>query len=134
VIVLDSSFLIAFHNRSDVHHSAAAEAMRTLRDGEWGAALLLEYVFLEIVTVLLLRQNLSTAVEVGQNLLQAREVEFVAGAEVFAEAWRIFREQQRTRLSFVDSAIVALAERDDVEAVATFDRALARASGRATIP
>jgi len=30
MVVLDSSFLIAFHNSRDVHHSAAARAMDEL--------------------------------------------------------------------------------------------------------
>jgi predicted nucleic acid-binding protein len=107
--------------------------MVKLVDGEWGRALLSEYVFLEVVTVMLLRQTLSTAIEVGEILLRAREVEFVPGAAVFVEAWRIFREQQRTKLSFVDAAILAIAERDNA-GIATFDRALARVSGRQIIP
>ena len=111
MIVLDSSFLIAFHNASDVHHAAASKAMQRLIDGAWGPALLSEYVFLEVVTVLLLRQNLATAVEVGEVLLRAREIEFVSGTEFFVDAWRNFREQRRTKLSFVDAALIAIAEK-----------------------
>ena len=36
MIVLDSSFLIAFHNRRDVHHVAAASAMEALLHGDFG--------------------------------------------------------------------------------------------------
>jgi predicted nucleic acid-binding protein len=134
VIVLDSSFLIAFHNADDVHHPAAAKAMRRVLGGEWGTALLSEYVFHEVVTVVLLRRNLATAIEVGEILLRAREIEFIAGAEVFVDAWPIFREQRRTKLSFVDAALIAAAEKNDVAAIATFDRVLARVSGRPTVP
>jgi len=107
--------------------------MVKLVDGEWGRALLSEYGFLEVVTVMLLRQTLSSAIEVGKILLRAREVDFVSGAELFVEAWKIFREQQRTKLSFADAAILAIAERENA-GIATFDRALARVSGRQIIP
>jgi len=51
VLILDSSFLIAFHNKNDVHHAAATKVMEDFLRGEYGRALLLEYVFLEVVTV-----------------------------------------------------------------------------------
>ena len=108
--------------------------MSRLLRGEWGPAILSEYVFLEVVTVLLLRQSLATAVEVGQILLSAREIEFVPGADVFLESWQIFRDQQRTKLSFTDAAILSIARLKNADAIATFDRSLARASGRQIVP
>ena len=53
MIVVDSSFLIAYHNRPDVHHASANQVMTALVTGRWGRALLLEYVFVEVATVLL---------------------------------------------------------------------------------
>jgi hypothetical protein len=72
VIVLDSSFLVAYHNRRDVHHGAAAATMEKLVTGEWGPALLLEYVFLEVTTVLLARRGLYVAARLAAILLQPR--------------------------------------------------------------
>ena len=54
MIVLDSSFLIRFHNERDAHHSAACVLMEQFLAGAWGKGLLLEYVFLEVVTVLMM--------------------------------------------------------------------------------
>lgn len=108
--------------------------MDRLIAGEWGPALLPEYVFLELVTILLLRRGLATAIEVGKILLEAREVEFIPCSEFFVITWSIFRQQKRTRLSFADAAVIAVARERNAEAIATFDRALARASGRQAIP
>lgn len=109
--------------------------MDRLVEGQWGAALLPEYVFVEMVTVLLLRRSLAVAAEVGEILLRAQEVELVPCWEVFVEAWRVFRQQSsRGKLSFVDAAILAIADRRNAEAIATFDRALARASGNRAVP
>lgn len=77
MIILDSSFLIAYHNKLDIHHAAAARVMEDLVSEKFGRALLLEYVFLEVVTVLLARPGLSVASAVATTLLQAREIEFV---------------------------------------------------------
>ena len=122
MVVLDSSFLIAFHNRRDVHHDAAAEAMEELLAGAWGQAVLLEYVFLEVVTVLLARRGLGVATTVGTVLLEAPEIDFVPCSEFFLETLAIFRSQRDGNLSFTDAAIVAAAHRKHAEFVATFDR------------
>ena len=134
MIVLDSSFLVAYHNARDVHHAAAARAMTSLLQGQWGQALLLEYVFLEVVTVLLARRGLAVASEVGTKLLQAREVEFVPCSELFVEALETFREQRVERLSFTDAAIVTVARRQTPGLIATFDADLRGFGGISVTP
>ena len=87
MIVLDSSFIIAYHNTRDVHHAAAKPIMEEVGSGKWGNATLLEYVFLEVVTVLLARRGLEVASNVASILLQARELEFVPCSDLFLDAF-----------------------------------------------
>jgi predicted nucleic acid-binding protein len=134
VIVLDSSFIVASHNARDVHHAAAMRAMDELLTGKWGRALLLEYVFLEVVTVLLARRGLPTASAVASILLQAREIDFVSCSDLFLDALEIFRNQPGTKLSFTDAAIVTVARRQDVGVIATFDRDFHKIKGITVIP
>jgi len=134
LIVLDSSFLVAYHNRRDVHHRAAAATMDRLVAGEWGPALLLEYVFLEVVTVLLARRGLDVAVRVATVLLQARDVEFVPSSDMFLDVMEAFRTQRDGRLSFTDAAVVTVARHRDARFVATFDRDFRRLEGLAVVP
>ena len=125
---MDASFLVAFHNRRDVHHAAAARVMERLVEGAWGAALLPEYVFLEVVTVLAARRDLATAVTVGDTLLAAREVELVPCSGLFADTFAVFRSQQ-LGLSFADCSILVTASRHGAKTVATFDRAFLGVDG-----
>lgn len=134
MIVLDSSFLIAYHNTRDVHHAAATRGVEALLAGEWGQALLLEYVFLEVVTVLLARRGLSTATEVGSALLGARELDFVPCADLFLDAFHIFRSQGESALSFTDAAIVAAAKQRGAKLVATFDEDFRTIAGLTVVP
>lgn len=134
MIVLDSSFLIAYHNDGDVHHAAAAAAMPPLIDGEWGEVLLPEYVFLEVVTVVGARKGVEDAVAVGERLLAAREVEFVPCSELFLDAFEVFRAQDRFRLSFADATILAVARDRGAEFVATFDEDLRTVEGIRLVP
>ena len=121
MIVLDSSFLIGFHNERDMHHAAARRSMETFLRGEWGRGLLLEYVFVEVVTVLLLRRDHSVASRVGRILLEAQELEFVPCSDAFTEAWETFSRQPGTQLSFVDAAIATVARTRAEGLVLSFD-------------
>lgn len=133
MVVLDSSFLIAYYNARDTHHAAAARAMVQLLAGAWGPAVLLEYVFLEVVTVLAARRDRATAVAVGGTLLEAREVTFVPCSERFLEAWDVFRGAAG-RLSFTDAAIVAAARDEQSTSVLTFDADFRDVDGVRVVP
>jgi predicted nucleic acid-binding protein len=108
--------------------------MDRLLAGEWGDALLLEYVFLEVVTVLMSRRGLSAATTVGTALLRAREVEFMPCSGLFLDAWQTFQAQPGGKLSFTDSAIVAAARRNSPGYVATFDADFRGIEGVEVVP
>ena len=134
VIVLDSSFLIAFHNRRDVHHEPASRVMPDLIGGGFGRLLLLEYVFLEVVTVLLARCGHTMALDTADTLLNAQEVDFLPCSELFQSALDVFRTTTAAPLSFTDAAIVAAARRHETEFVATFDQGFRRIEGLTPVP
>ena len=134
MIVLDSSFLIAYHNTRDVHHAAAARAMVHLTAGQWGRALLLEYVFLEVVTVLRARRGLSLATSIASTLLAAREIDFVPCSDLLLESFDEFRRQGTRELNLVDAAILIVARRSSPGFIATFDEDFRGRDGAEVIP
>ncbi len=134
MIVLDSTFLVAYHNTRDTHHEAAAAAMTDFLEGKWGRGLLLEYVFLDVVTVLMARRGPRIASEVAGVLLGARELEFVPCSALFLDVVETFQRQTKTRLSFVDSAIIKIARDRADGLVATFDKELAGVPELTAIP
>ena len=134
MLVLDSSFLMAYHNTRDVHHAEAVEAMGRLLAGEWGEALLLEYVFVEVATVLAARRGIESAARVAATLLEARELAFVPCSELFLDAFETFRSQQTAALSFTDAAIVSVARQHEDSRVATFDRDFLDLDGIRVVP
>jgi predicted nucleic acid-binding protein len=128
MIVFDSSLLIAFHNNKDVHHGAASAFMERFRRGEFGRGLLIEYVFLEVMTVLTAKIGLDAACEVGQILLTAIELDFLPCSDFFNDTWDLFRSQRGTAVGFADAAILAAARKHAEGKVASFDAAI-RATG-----
>ncbi len=133
-VLLDSSFVVAFHNNRDVHHAAAAGVMDEIQSGRFGRVLLLEYVVLEVLTVLGARRGHETASRVALTLLGAREVEFVPCSDHFAASLETFLGQRSGSLSFVDAAIVAVARMHSGSRVATFDRDFADLEGVTVVP
>lgn len=134
MILLDTSFIVAFHNTRDVHHTAAKPTMDDILAGKWGQALLLEYIFLEVATVLLARRGLPVAASVASILLQAREVDFIPCSEIFLDTLETFRNQRETRLSFADAAIVTAARKFSAGTVATFDSEFDKINGITVVP
>jgi predicted nucleic acid-binding protein len=129
VIVLDASFLIGFYNERDAHHRTARALMDRFLAGEWGRGLLLEYIFLEVATVLLARRNLSVARRVGTLLLDAEELDFVPCSDLFSPTLEFFLHQRNTHLSFADAAIAHVARQRTGGLVLTFDEEFGKVPG-----
>ena len=89
--------------------------------GEWGKGLLLEYAFLEVVTVIMLRLDLATAIRVGRILLESEELEFASCSSLFHETFDGFSSQNGTSLSFVDAALAQAARNRADGQILTFD-------------
>lgn len=92
-------FLIGFYNERDSHHGAALPLMERFLAGAWGRGLLLEYVLLEVATVLLVRRDLSVATRVTRILLNAEELEFVPCSGLFTQTMESFANQPEHALA-----------------------------------
>ena len=108
--------------------------MPDLIGGVFGRLLLLEYVFLEVVTVLLARCGHTVALDAADTLLNAEEVDFLPCSELFRPALDVCRTSTTDRLSFTDAAIVAPARRHETRFVATFDEGFRRIEGLTPVP
>lgn len=124
MIFLDSSAIIAYKNADDINHKKAANIFQKLNAGEYGTGVISEFVFSEVTTVLALRKSMGTAKEVGNVLLEAKEIEIMKASEVFERAWEVFSNQKDTDLSFVDASNIACMELRKIRKIATFDRDL----------
>lgn len=122
MIFLDSSAIIAYKNADDKNHKKAVNIFQKLNAGEYGIGVISEFVFAEVTTVLALRKSMEAAKEVGNILLEAKEIEIIKASEVFERTWEIFSNQENTGLSFVDASNLACMEKQGITKIATFDR------------
>jgi len=75
-----------------------------------------------VTTVLALRKSMEAAKEVGNVLLEAKEIEIMKASEVFERTWKIFTDQENTGFSFVDASNLAHMEIRKIRKIATFDK------------
>ena len=122
MIFVDSSVIIAYKNADDINHKKAVDIFQKLNAGEYGIGVISEFVFSEVTTVLALRKSMDAAKEVGNVLLEAREIEIMKASEVFEKSWEIFSNQENTGLSFVDASNLACMEMRKIRKIATFDK------------
>jgi predicted nucleic acid-binding protein len=126
LILLDTSFIFSFLNNSDYNHKKALEIMRKIDDGEYGKPLITDYIFDELVTLVLIRGGPDYAVNVGNTLLEevhkgSINMHYVTSKD-FERAWGYFQLLHSRRLSFTDCVSLAVLEELRIDYIASFDR------------
>lgn len=122
MIFIDSSVIIAYKNADDTNHDKSVDILNRLVAGKYRKGIISEFVFAEITTVIALRLNRDAAIEAGDILLDAKDIEIIKTSDVFERSWDIFRNQTNTKLSFVDASNLACMELAKINKIATFDK------------
>ncbi len=122
MIILDSSFLVAFYNTNDQNHVKAVGLMKEIIAGKFGVVVISDYIFDEVVTVALIKlKSLKEATRIGNSLLSAVMV-LTIDKSLFDSTWNRFKTQRSTHLSFTDCSILEMASKNDIDYIATFDK------------
>ncbi|MFB6099972.1 MAG: type II toxin-antitoxin system VapC family toxin [Candidatus Nanohalobium sp.] len=108
--LLDTSFLIAYHNEDDEFHERAREL--EIDDEK----VINDYIFTEVLNILYSRRGKQKAVEYSK-FLEKRTKRIMVSEPIFRKAARNFQEKD---LSFTDASIAATAQKLDMEIV-SFD-------------
>jgi len=120
MIILDTSFLIAFYNKRDSRHREALKIFDEIANDK---LVISDYIFDEVVTFLRAKVPW-IAQEVGKNILENLDVIRV-NDEDFITAWELFNKFDE--LSFTDCTTLSLSKRLKIRRVVTFDQSLTRA-------
>jgi len=120
MIILDTSFLIAFYNKRDSRHREALKIFDEIANDK---LVISDYIFDEVVTFLRAKVPW-IAQEVGKNILENLDVIRV-NDEDFITAWELFNKFDE--LSFTDCTTLSLSKRLKIRRVVTFDQSLLRA-------
>ena len=139
MIILDTSFIVAYYNQNDVHHAKAATLWQKLVQTDDGPQLLLpEYVVIELGTVLLRRVGLPQAYELLSLLREADDLRWVPCEPWLDVAFQRFNHQQSLQttrpLSLVDCVLVEMALEQPEASIATFDAGFKDVTGLQCLP
>ncbi|MEM2890757.1 MAG: PIN domain-containing protein [Candidatus Hadarchaeum sp.] len=126
MILLDSSFIIAYLNEADENHAEAIRMAKDVDGGKYGPPIITDYIFDEVITVMLFKtKKLRKVAEAGEMLLRANRL-LTIDQDTFQLAWEIFKEQKRATFSFTDCTSIAVCREKGISNVATFDQELKR--------
>ena len=117
-IFIDTGAWYAYINAKDPDHLR----IRSFFDSFNGRLTTSNYVFDEIITLVLSRLGHQRAVKVGEVLLDSRTVELVrVEAKDEKSAWQLFQERQDKTYSFTDCTSFVLMQRLKLREASTTD-------------
>ena len=122
MLLLDSSFIVAYSNEADINHTKALQITKEIDTGKYGTAVITDYIFDEVATVMLIKtKNLTKVAELGETLINAA-ILLRIDEDLFNHAWKIFKEQKKPSLSFTDCTSIAACKTSGISNIATFDK------------
>lgn len=121
MILLDSSLIVAYSNEVDENHVKAKKVVDDVAKEKYGTPVITDYVFDEVVTVMLVRtKSLARVTKLGETLLGATQLVRI-DEDLFGAAWVIFKQQRKNKFSFTDCTSIAVCKANGISNVATFD-------------
>ena len=128
-ILVDSSAWIALVRANDLYHSQARSQFNHLKQRRV-KLFISEYIFLEVVTVLLLGVGPTEALSAGRLLRNSRIVQFLyIDPGLVDKTWQVFQSQAadpNRQASFTDCSSVVLIQEHTLDRIFTFDRVFER--------
>ncbi len=127
MILIDSNIFIAFINAKDKNHQRAKELVSDLLAGQYGSRYTISEVFSEVSTFLYSKTKQKEVVQKAWDLIYSTKNSlgqvFIVNRENIEQAWIVFQTYASTQkpLSFVDCLIIALAQRNQIDKIASFD-------------
>ena len=119
-IFLDTSFLVAFYNKGDKNHAQARSFMAGADQSL--SCVISDYVFDEILTVLLVRGGKDLSIEAGRKILEDERIDLLQiDMEIFDKAWLVYQSFKDKQWSFTDCTSYVLMKNLAIHTGASFD-------------
>lgn len=126
-VFIDTGVFFAHHDRAAARHESATAAMRAVMTGQFGQPYTSDYVVDESITLTRKRTGeYEDARVIGQRILGRSDypdrIELLQiTPELFEETLDTFETYDDHSLSFTDASTIAVVERNDIDAVLSFD-------------
>ena len=126
MILIDTSFFIAFINSRDRNNSRAKVIMQELFDGIYGLRITLDYVLDEAITTTWVRTKNQQMVEKMYQLINGRNSSFdlrLVDIKLIDDTWINYQKYFSVKkpISFTDSMLISFAKKNNVNQIVSFD-------------
>jgi predicted nucleic acid-binding protein len=119
-IFLDTSFLVAFYNKQDQNHSHARKFISEIDIGI--SFVISDYIFDEVLTVLLVRGGKPLSIEAGRMILEDDRIDLLQiDGQVFQKTWIVYQSFKDKEWSFTDCTSYVLMKNLSISTGASFD-------------
>ncbi|RQG95118.1 type II toxin-antitoxin system VapC family toxin [Natrarchaeobius chitinivorans] len=126
-VFIDTGVFFAHHDQAAARYEAASTAMQAVLEGKFGEPYTSDYVVDEAITLTRKRTgNYEDAWEIGRRILGRgrypdRIELLVLTPDLFEDTLDTFETYDDHSLSFTDASTIAAVERNDLDAVLSFD-------------
>jgi predicted nucleic acid-binding protein len=120
--LLDTSFIYAYFQHSDIHHK---EAVQKAKDPNFGKPVIPYAILQELINIINRKQDSKETIRVIDNILANEELIIFIEPQTqhFQRTWQTFQKLSPHHLSYVDCLLITLAEELECT-VLTFDKNL----------
>lgn len=123
MIIIDTSYIIAFLSEKDFHHKKTVEFISQLEEDLFAPIEVIQ----ELITTLSRKVSSRYAIEVVTSILENNSINIIHSHELtFDNAWKTFKKMNPHKFSFVDCILITLAKKSDAT-ILTFDKDLLKA-------
>lgn len=124
-MIVDTSALVAFFVRSEVHHRAARRYAMDHATVRW---VILSTVFGEFVTWVRAKVSIADSIRLGR-ILRSEHLYLLLTATDEAATWDVFCQYDDKGWSYTDCSILAMAHKMSIERIFAFDEHVRQMSG-----
>jgi predicted nucleic acid-binding protein len=129
MILLDTSVIVAYYNKSDKHHERARRIIEEIANNKYGDIFINEQIFSECATIFMIKLgDIKKACFLLDSILEATYL-IHSNDEMFNKTFEIFKKQRSSRLSFADCSLIASAKENGISSIASFDEDFKKIEG-----
>jgi predicted nucleic acid-binding protein len=134
VALIDTSAIFGLANRLDRYH-IAAQAIGRKWLADHNRFVLLDWVFIEAMTLLKVRMGAAVAVAAGRDLRHSPLYQWVTlGPDDEHEVWSVFQKYDDKGWSYIDCGLFVMAQRLRINQVFSFDDHFKQMPGLKRLP
>ncbi len=122
-VFLDTSFLVAYHNKKDQNHLTATICYNNLKRSISNLRFVTtDYIFDELATLLLVRLDKERAIKICSEIIDDPLIRlFMVSEKYFKQAWDVYKSMLDKDWSFTDCSSYVVMQELGIDKAASFD-------------